>query len=48
MLIVKEKREMRSMLEKLEYLEKKELVFNTKKTKIMRFRKGGGKMKKVD
>lgn len=40
-LLVENKKEMRSMMERLEwYLEKKELELNTEKTKIMRFRKG--------
>jgi len=39
--------EMRSMIERLErYLEKKNLELNVGKTKIMRFRKGGGRWKK--
>lgn len=43
----KNKEEMRSMIERLEgYLEKKGLELNTEKTKIMRFRKGGGRLGK--
>lgn len=38
---------MRSMIGKFEkYLDKKRLDLNTKKTKIMRFRKGDGRMRK--
>jgi len=40
---------MRSMLERLEtYLDRKSLEFNTEKTKIVRFQKGGRRRKKVD
>lgn len=44
MVLLEEKEEeMRSMVEKLpEYLEGKSLELNTSKTKVMRFRKGGG------
>lgn len=36
--------EMRSMLERLEeYLDRKGLVLNVQKMKVMRFRKGGGR-----
>lgn len=39
---------MRSMIERLErYLERKGLELNIHKSKIMRFRKGGGREKKV-
>ncbi|XP_071577986.1 uncharacterized protein [Temnothorax nylanderi] len=39
--------EMRSMMERLErYLDKKRLELNAEKTKIMRFRRGGGRMVK--
>lgn len=42
--LVEEEEEMRSMLERLEiYLENKGLVLNVKKTKVMRFRKRGGR-----
>lgn len=38
---------MRSMMERLEgYLERKKLELNAGKTKIVRFRKGGGRMAK--
>lgn len=40
---------MRSMIERMEnYLDKKELGLNAEKTKIVRFRKGEGKMGKVE
>lgn len=43
-LVAEEEEKMRSMLERLEiYLENKGLVLNVKKTKVMRFRKGGGR-----
>jgi len=43
--VAEDEDEMRSMMERLErYIERKRL--NTKKTKILRFRKGGGRMKK--
>lgn len=46
-LLAEEEDEMRSMMERLErYLDKKGLELNTDKTKIMRFRKGGGRMDK--
>jgi len=39
--------DMRSMIERLEgYLERKKLVLNVDKTKVMRFRKGKGRMEK--
>lgn len=48
-LLAKEEGEMRSMMGKLEgYLEEKGLTLNVNKTKIMRFRKGGGRWRKVD
>lgn len=48
-LIAIEEGEMRSMMDRLEgYLSRKRLVLNEKKTKIMRFRRGGGRIKKVD
>lgn len=41
--------ETRSMIERLErYLERKGLKLNTEKTKIMRFKKGGGRLGKSD
>lgn len=43
-LIAEEEGQMRSMIERLEtYLDGKNLVLNAGKTKIMRFRKGGGR-----
>lgn len=43
-LIAEEEGQMRSMLKRLErYIDKKGLEVNTEKTKIMRFRKGGGR-----
>lgn len=40
---------MRSMMERLaNYLDEKRLTLNVNKTKIMRFRKGGGRWKKVE
>lgn len=48
-LMAEEEQEMRAMLSRLErYLEKKGLELNAEKTKVMRFRKGGGKYIKVD
>lgn len=42
-LLEEEEEEIRSMVEKLpEYLKRKSLELNTSKTKVMRFRKGGG------
>ncbi|KAL6421353.1 hypothetical protein ACFW04_014690 [Cataglyphis niger] len=47
-LIAKEEEGMRSMIGKLEgYLEKKRLELNVGKSKILRFRKGGGRDRKV-
>lgn len=41
--------EMKSMMGRLEkYLGRKNLELNTEKTKIMRFRKGGGRLEKRD
>lgn len=46
-LLAENEDEMRSMIERLEgYLERKKMELNTGKTKIMRFRKGGGRMGK--
>lgn len=48
-LLVEEEGGMRSMIERLErYLDKKRLELNVEKTKIVRFRKGGGRLGKVD
>jgi len=42
-ILAEEEDGMRWLLRRLEkYLERKGLVFNTEKTKVMRFRKGGG------
>ncbi|KAL6420867.1 hypothetical protein ACFW04_014383 [Cataglyphis niger] len=47
-LIVEEEDGMRSMIERLEgYLEKKGLELNVGKSKILRFRKGGGRERNV-
>jgi len=41
--------EMRSMMERLKkYLEKKKVELNPDKTKIVRFRKGGGRERKKE
>lgn len=46
-MVAEEEEKMRSMLERLKiYLENKGLVLNVKKTKVMRFRKGGGREKR--
>jgi len=46
-LLAEDKEGMRSMIARLEgYMEKKRLELNVNKTKIMRFRKGGGKNRK--
>lgn len=40
---------MRSMMKRLKcYLDKKRLTLNTRKTKVMRFRKRGGRMKNAE
>jgi len=45
-LVAENENEMRSMIEKLErYIDRKGLEVNTEKTKILRFRKGGGRWK---
>jgi len=47
-LLAEEEDEMRSLMGKLEgYLDRKRLELNVSKTRIMRFRKGGGRKKKV-
>ena len=44
MLLAEEEDEMRSMMERLEgYLDKKGLELNARKTKIIKFRKRGGR-----
>jgi len=48
-LLAEEEREMRSMIERLEvYLERKSLELNVEKTKVMRFKKEGGRIAKKD
>lgn len=48
-LIAEKEDEIKSMMDRLEgYLEKKRLELNAEKSKIMRFRKGGGKLSKRD
>lgn len=46
-MMAEKEEELRSVMERLEgYLERKKLELNPNKTKIMRFRKGGGMIKK--
>jgi len=46
-LVVEDEDEMKSMMERLErYVERKRLKLNTEKTKILRFKKEGGRMRK--
>lgn len=48
-LLAENEEEMRSMMERLEgFLDRKRLELNTGKTKIVRFRKGGGRETKKD
>jgi len=48
-LMAEDEEGMRCMIERLEdYLERKKLEVNVRKTKVMRFRKGGGRMRKRD
>jgi len=48
-LMAEEEEGMRSLIERLEdYLEGKKLEVNVRKTKVMRFRKGGGRLRKRD
>jgi len=48
-LMAEKEEEMRSMMQRLEgYLERKKLELNPNKTKIMRCRKGGGRIKNSD
>lgn len=47
-LLAEEEEEMRSMIGRFEYLGKKKLELNANKTKSMRFRKEGGREKKID
>jgi len=47
-LLAEEEGEMRSMLERLErYLDRKGLELNAEKSKVLRFREGGGRLGKV-
>ncbi|XP_071642133.1 uncharacterized protein [Temnothorax longispinosus] len=47
--LAEEEQDMRSMISRLEgYLDRKGLTLSTEKTKIIRFRKGGGRKKKYD
>jgi len=49
MMLAEGEEEMRSMMERLErYLDGKKVELNVEKTKIVRFRKGGGREKKKD
>lgn len=47
-LIAEEKQEMKAMISGLGYLDKKGLELSPEKTKVMRFRKGSGRKKKLD
>jgi len=47
--LAEEEGEMRSLLERIErYLGRKGLELNAEKTKVLRFREGGGRLRKVD
>jgi len=47
--LVEEEGKIRSLLERLErYLGKKRLGLNAEKTKVLRFREGGGRLRKED
>lgn len=47
-MMTEDKEEMRGLMASLErYVEEKGFEFNTSKTKIMRYRKGGGRRKKI-
>ena len=49
MVLAEREEQMESMIRMLEgYFEKRELKVNVEKTKIMRFRKGGGRSKKME
>lgn len=49
MLLAEEEQDMRSILKRLErYLDRKGIELNAEKTKIMKFRKGGGKKRKIE
>lgn len=48
-MLSEEEQNMKAILSRLEgYLERKGLGLNPEKTKVMKFRKGGGRIKKVD
>jgi len=48
-MIAEEEQDMRAMMNRLErYLERKGMKLNEEKTKVMRFRKGGGRCKKIE
>lgn len=48
-IIAEEEQDMRAMMNRLErYLERKGLELNEEKTKVMKFRKGGRRSKKID
>lgn len=48
-LLMEEEKGMRTMIGRLEeYLDRKRLELNAEKTKIMRFKRGGGRMKKKE
>jgi len=48
-MLAKGEDEIRSMMERLErYLDRKKVELNAEKTKLMRFRRGGGREKKRD
>lgn len=49
MLLAEEEQDMRSILKRLErYLDRKRIELNAEKTKVMKFRKGGGKKRKIE
>jgi retron-type reverse transcriptase len=48
-LLSEEEQKMRSLLRRMEgYLDRKGFELNTEKTKVMRFRKGGGRKKRIE
>lgn len=48
-LLAENEEEMKCIMARLDrYLGKKERILNVEKSKVMRFRKGGGKMRKVE
>lgn len=47
--MAEEEQDMRSILKRLErYLDRKGIELNAEKTKVMKFRKGGGKKRKIE